>query len=168
VSIFAPSAMPTRSAPSSRALVLICAAVSGRLKMFTLLPFELLQLAGDDPLVALLADPADVPFVEAGQVAAFLARLLEFRRLRGLLRRFLRNDLLDVGEVRVVVVAHRADREAARAVAERADDPQQALPEAEQVARAQRLALLVFIEGQEFFKEPRDRHEAELLRLGGA
>src|SRR5262245_25432324 len=130
VSTLAPSAMPTRSAPSSRALVFICAAVSGRLKMFTLFSLELLQLPGDDPLVAFFADPADVPLVEAGQVVAFLARLLEFGGLRGLLGRPLRNDFLDVGEVRVIVVAHRADREAARAIAKRADHAQQALPEA--------------------------------------
>src|SRR5262245_22317005 len=118
VSTFAPSAMPTRSAPSSRALVLICAAVSGSLKMFTLFPLELLQLPGDDPLVAFLADPAHVPFGKAGQVPSFLARLLEAGGLGRLFRRPLRNHLLDVGEVRVIVVAHRADREAARAVAE--------------------------------------------------
>src|SRR5688572_28854865 len=102
--------------------------------MFMLLPFELLQLLRDDSLVALLADPADIPFVEAGKVMAFLARFLELRGFRHLLRRLLGNLLLDVGEMRVVVVADRAHREAARAIAERADDAQEALPEAEEIA----------------------------------
>src|SRR5678815_707814 len=168
VSTFAPSAMPTRSAPSSRALIFICAAVSGRLKMFTLLPFEFLQLPRDDSLIALLADPADVPLVEAGQVVAFLARLLELGGLGRFFRRPLRDHFLDLGEVRVVVVAHRADREAARAVAERPHHAQQALPEAEQVARAERGLLFALIHVQESTKKVRDGHEAELLRLGGA
>src|SRR6185503_11517602 len=168
VSIFAPSAMPTRSAPSSIALVLICAAVSGRLKMFKLFPFEFLQLPRDDALVALLADPADVPLGQSRQVVALLARLLEALRLRHLLRRLLGDLLLDVGEVRVVVVADRAHRQAARAVAERADHAQQALPEAEQVSRAKCLLLLFRRKIQESAHEIRNRHEAEFLRLGGA
>jgi len=96
-----------------------------------LLPFEFLQLPRDDALVALLADPADVPLRKPGQVVAFLARLLEALCLRHLFRRLLGNDFLDVGEVSVVVVADRAYRQAARAVAERADYAQQALLEAE-------------------------------------
>src|SRR5687767_11452264 len=168
VSTFAPSAMPTRSAPSSRALVLICAAVSGRLKMFTLFPLEFLQLAGNDPLVTVFADPANVPFRKSREALAFLARLLELGGLGHLLGRLLRDVLLDVGEMRVIVVADRAHREAARAVAERADHAQQALPEAEQVARAKRFLLLLRRHADELAHEVGDRHVAELLRLGGA
>src|ERR1041384_1785745 len=105
VSMRAPSAMPTRSAPSSRALVLICAAVSGRLNISTqlLLPaLEFLHLLGDHPLVALGADPARVPFREAAQLLAALARLLPGALRGDLLRRLLRDLLLHVGEVRVV------------------------------------------------------------------
>src|SRR5687767_8941279 len=168
VSTFAPSAMPTRSAPSSRALVLICAAVSGRLKMFTLFPLEFLQLAGNDPLVTVFADPANVPFRKSREALAFLARLLELGGLGHLLRRLLRDVLLDVGKVRVIVVADRAHREAAWAVAERADHAQQALPEAEQVARPKGLFLLLGREADELLHELGDGHEAEFLRLGGA
>src|SRR5687767_6837556 len=164
---FAPSAMPTRSAPSSRAFCLTSLAVSGFLKIFIFFP-ELLQLARDDPFVAGFTDPADVPLGQSGQRLAFLARALELRRLGDFLRRLLRDLLLDVGEVRVVVVAHRAHREAARAVAERADHAQEALPETEQVARLD--GLLLFLRGKrdEFLHEVGDRHVAELLRLGGA
>src|SRR6185295_9065374 len=65
VSMRDPSAMPTRSAPSSRALSFICVAVSGLLNISTqlfLLPLELLHLLRDHALVALGADPAAVPF----------------------------------------------------------------------------------------------------------
>src|SRR2546421_2193292 len=69
VSSRAPSAMPTRSAPSSRALALISAAVSGLRyisTLFLLLALELLQLLRHHPLVALGPDPARVPFRQAG------------------------------------------------------------------------------------------------------
>src|SRR5438477_12835195 len=79
VSRRAPSAMPTRSAPSSRALALISAAVSGFRYIstqFLLLSFELLQLLRHHPLVALGSHPARVPLRQAGARLAFLARLL--------------------------------------------------------------------------------------------
>src|ERR1051325_2619614 len=81
----------------------------------------------------LLAHPADVPLAEAGKVVALLARFLELRGLGDFLWRFLRDVLLDIGAVRVIVVADRAHREAARAAAERADHAQQALPETEEI-----------------------------------
>src|SRR5438067_489632 len=134
VSTRAPSAMPTRSAPSSRAFALISAAVSGlrNISMPLLLaPLELLQLLRDHPLVALGAHPARVPFGQPAARFAFFARLLPFLLDRGFLRRALGNHFLHFGEMRVIVVAHRADGEAARAVAEGAHDAQQPLPEAE-------------------------------------
>jgi hypothetical protein len=80
---------------------------------------------------------------------------------------FLRDLLLDIGEVRVVVVADRAHREAARAIAERPDHAQQPLPEAEQVARAHGcLALLYAV--SKYGRKLRDLRKAEFLRLGGA
>src|SRR5512138_2077499 len=138
VSMRAPSAMPARSAPSSRALSLICAAVSGCLKIstaFLLTLPELLQLPGDHALVAFGPDPARIPLGQAGDRLAVLSRLLPAPLRRDFLRRLFRNRLVQLGKVRVIVVADRTHREAARAVAERADDAQQALPEAEQVAR---------------------------------
>src|SRR5262245_27729737 len=132
-STFFPSAMPTRSAPSSSAFRFTSWALIFFLLIFILAFLEFLQLLRDHALVALLADPAHVPFVEAGQLVAGLAVFLVLFLQGDFLRRLLRDVLLHLGEVRVVVVAHRADREAARAVAERADHAQQALPEAEQV-----------------------------------
>src|SRR6266850_1296310 len=117
----APSAMPTRSAPSSRALALISAAVSGFRNISTqfLLAFlELLQLLRDHALVALGPDPARVPLGQAAAWFPALTRLLPLLLDGGFLRRALGNHLLHFGEMRVVVVAHRAHREAARAVAE--------------------------------------------------
>ena len=71
--------------------------------------------------------------------------------------------------MRVIVVADRAHREAARAVAERADHAQQPLPEAEEVARAERSAVLSS-SGRSIIrsKNLQDLREAELLRLGRA
>src|SRR5438045_407955 len=122
VSSRAPSAMPTRSAPSSRALALISAAVSGLRNIstqFLLLVLELLQLLRHHPFVALRPNPARVPFRQAAAYFTGLARLLPLLLDRGFLGRALRNHLLHLGEMRVVVVAHRADRQAARAIAER-------------------------------------------------
>src|SRR5712691_6663087 len=113
----APSAMPTRSAPSSRALVLMSAAVSGCLKIETmlgfrvlhvvdprlLLAFERLHLAGDDALVAVGADPPHVPGIEPGNLFAARAALLVAPAERHLLRRLLRDVPLHLGEMRVVV-----------------------------------------------------------------
>src|SRR5581483_3798100 len=121
VSSRAPSAMPTRSAPSSRAFALIAAAVSGFRNistLFFLLAFELLQLPRDDALVALGPDPARVPFGEAGNRGALFARGAPAFLNFVFLRRALRDVLLHIGEMGVVVVADRAHREATRAVAE--------------------------------------------------
>src|SRR5437867_8617649 len=79
VSSRAPSAMPTRSAPSSRAFALISAAVSGLRYISTqfLLAFlEFLQLLRDHPLVAVGPDPARVPLRQAAAGFAGFARLL--------------------------------------------------------------------------------------------
>src|SRR5436190_23524048 len=103
VSSRVPSAMPTRSAPSSRALALIWLAVSGFLKISTgflplliryLLSFELLELARHHALVAFGADPARVPFGETAARLARFARLLPMLLDGNLLRRFLGNVLL--------------------------------------------------------------------------
>src|SRR5437899_4032038 len=106
----APSAMPTRSAPSSRALALISAAVSGLRNISTafLLPaFELLELARDDAFIAVGADPAHVPVRQPRNRLAGFARFAPALLDRFLLRRALRDFLLQVGEMRVVVVADR-------------------------------------------------------------
>src|SRR3979409_113040 len=68
VSSRAPSAMPTRSAPSPRALAFIASAVSGFRNIstqFLLALLELLQLLRDHALVALGPDPAGVPLRQA-------------------------------------------------------------------------------------------------------
>src|SRR5688572_25020494 len=75
-SMFFPSAMPTRSAPSSRALSLMSCAEMVFLLIFILALLEFLQLLRDHALVALLADPAHVPLREP-RSAALLPRLLE-------------------------------------------------------------------------------------------
>src|SRR5204862_5919722 len=85
----APSAMPTRSAPSSRALALISAAVSGFRYISTqllLVLLELLQLLGHHPLIALGADPARVPLRQAAAYFTGLARLLPLLLDCGFLR----------------------------------------------------------------------------------
>src|SRR5919199_118549 len=117
VSSRAPSAMPTRSAPSSRALALIACAVSGfrNISMqLTLAAFELLQLLRHDALVSVRPDPAPVPFRESRDRRAGFAVLLVLLLQRVLLRRALGNVLVYIGEMRVVVVADRANGEAAR------------------------------------------------------
>src|SRR5438552_14774040 len=116
----APSAMPTRSAPSSRALALISAAVSGFRYIstqFLLLAFELLELLRHHPLVALGSHPARVPLRQAGARVARFTRLLPFLLNCSFLRRALGDHLLRSRQVRVIVVADRANREAARAIA---------------------------------------------------
>ncbi len=65
----------------------------------------------------------------------------------------------------MVVVADGADGEAARAVAERADDAQEPLPEAENVAALDRFRLLVVRLLNEGVEEFGDLHVAEFLRL---
>src|SRR5205814_1230128 len=105
---------------------------------FLLLALEFLELARHDPLVAFRPDPARVPVRESGDRLARFARLAPaFLNLLFLWRAF-GDVLVHVGEVRVIVVADRADREAARAVAERADDAQQTPPETKQAAHALR------------------------------
>src|SRR4051812_43886740 len=92
VSMRAPSAMPTRSAPSSRALAFISLAVSGFLKISTqlfLLALELLHLLRHHPLVALRPDPAAVPVGQAGDGRAALSILLVLLVQQVLLRRAL-------------------------------------------------------------------------------
>src|ERR1041385_7350985 len=146
VSTRAPSAMPTRSAPSSRAFPLISAAVSGFRNismLFLLAPLELLQLLRHHSFVTLGSHPARIPLGEPAARFAALARLLPFLLDRGFLRRALGNHLLHFGEMSVVVVAHRTNGKAARAVAEGAHDAQQSLPEAEEVARLQHVGALL-------------------------
>src|SRR5438045_7523904 len=104
----APSAMPTRSAPSSQALALISAAVSGFRYIstqFLLLSFELLQLLRHHPLVAFRSHPARVPLRQAGARLAFLARLLPLLLQLSFLRSALGDHLLRFRQVRVIVVA---------------------------------------------------------------
>src|SRR5690349_7784482 len=118
VSSRVPSAIPTRSAPSSRALAIISVAVSGFRNIstaFLLLPFELLQLSRHDALVAFRSNPARVPVGKAGNRLTLFAggapALLNFV----LLRRALGDVLLHVGKMRVIVVADRTHCEATRA-----------------------------------------------------
>src|SRR5262249_12778131 len=78
------------------------------------------------------------------------------------------NLALRVLQEPVVVVAHGADGETARAVAERADDAQEPLPDAEPLVARERLALGAGADGaHEPTDDPQDRREAELLREGG-
>src|SRR3954452_25068610 len=108
VSSRAPSAMPTRSAPSSRALALIWLAVSGFLKISTKLPllaFELLELARHHPLVALGPHPARIPFGQPGDRLSGLARLPPAFLARISPRRAFRDSLFRVGDMGVIVVA---------------------------------------------------------------
>src|SRR5262247_2413387 len=124
----APSAIPTRSAPSAFALALISAAVSGCLNTPTtslllrhfrrpllLQLLERLQLLRDDALVAVRTDPAHVPVRKAGQLACaavvLRTRVLEPLHERDLLRRLLGDHPLHVREVGVVVVSDGAHRE---------------------------------------------------------
>src|SRR5882724_193395 len=88
----APSAMPTRSAPSARAFALMASAVKVARKIDTmsglvehrlgrafacgLRLLEVLQLARHHPLVALGPDPAAVPVVQARDRLTFGAVLL--------------------------------------------------------------------------------------------
>jgi len=75
---------------------------------------------------------------------------------------------LDVGEVGVVVVAYRAHRETARTVAERADDAQQALPEAEQVSGHHGGFFLLRGQIEILIEKLGDLTKAKFLRLGRA
>src|SRR5262245_8400537 len=76
-STFFPSAMPTRSAPSSSAFRFTSWALIFFLLIFILAFLELLQLLRDHALVAFLADPAHVPFIEARHVVPLFTRLFE-------------------------------------------------------------------------------------------
>src|SRR3954469_14274344 len=98
----APSAIPTRSAPSSRALALISAAVSGFRYIstqFLLFTFELLQLLRHHPLVAFRSHPARVPLRQAGARVARFTLLLPFLLNCGFLRRAFRDHLLHFRQV---------------------------------------------------------------------
>src|SRR5262249_46817826 len=151
--ITSPSAMPTRSAPSSRALAftsaadILCRKISSILAFLQpallrrcgacFLPlFELLHLPRHDPPVTIGTDPADVPSVETGDRFTALARCLTRLGERHLLGRLFRDRLLRVGEMGMIIIAHGTYGETARAIAERADDTQQPLPKAEVIARA--------------------------------
>src|SRR5438093_7040802 len=117
VSSRAPSAMPTRSAPSSRALALISAAVSGFRNISTqllLALLELLQLLGHHALVALGSDPARVPLRQAAAYFTSLARLLPLLLDCGFFRRALGNHFLHFAQLLVRVVALRANVTTAR------------------------------------------------------
>src|SRR5262249_53474175 len=107
--ITSPSAMPTRSAPSSRALAFTWSAEIFWQKISTILVrddvlrrygarllarFELLHLPRHDPPIALGTDPADVPGVETGDRFAALARGLTRLGERHLLGRLFRDRLL--------------------------------------------------------------------------
>src|SRR5690606_15076946 len=129
---------------------------------------EFLELTRDHALVAVGPDPADVPVAEPRDLGAALARLLEALGLLDLLGRLLGDHLLRVRKIGVIVVADRADGEAARTVAERADDAQQALPEAEEIARAHHPDLLFLGRIDHLVEETRDLRIAELLCLGRA
>src|SRR5258706_2487676 len=75
VSSAAPSAMPTRSAPSSFARVLMSCELSGFLLMFNfLLLLEFLELLRHHALVALGPYPARVPLREPGDRLAQIGR----------------------------------------------------------------------------------------------
>src|ERR1700724_1905672 len=118
--ITSPSAMPTRSAPSSLALAFTSAAEIFWRKISTisafwqhdllrrcgarlLARFELLHLPRHDPPVALGTDPADVPSVETGDRFTALARCLTRLGERHLLGRLFRDRLLRVGEMRMII-----------------------------------------------------------------
>src|SRR2546430_14838712 len=99
--------MPTRSAPNSLALRLTSSAVTGwrkiaiillgilvvrflrsrRLRAFLLDALELLQLAGDDSLIAFWPDPANIPRIEAIARLAAASRGLHVFRQCDLFRR---------------------------------------------------------------------------------
>src|SRR5260221_13274099 len=72
-----PSAIPTRSAPSSSALRLTSSAEIFFLFISMLALLEFLQLLRDHSLVAFLTDQTHVPLRQAGHVAALLASLFE-------------------------------------------------------------------------------------------
>src|SRR5262245_6624606 len=108
-----------------------------------LAPFEILQLTRHDALVTIRSDPTHIPIVEARDRIAPLARVLARLGEGHFLLSFFWNYLLRLGEMRVVIVAHRADRKTARAIAERTNDAQQPLPETEMIARAHHRDLLL-------------------------
>ena len=95
---------------------------------------ECLQLPRDDALVTVRSNPTDVPLIEPGDLVPVRAVLLVGFSQGNLVRGLFGNVLLQVRQVRVIVVAHRANGQATRAIAERADDAQKPLPEAEQLA----------------------------------
>ena len=144
------------------------AAASAVLGALLLRFLEFLQLPRHHAFIAFGPDPAPVPVVEAGDVGALRAVVAIALAERDLLRCLFRDRLLRVGEMGVIVVADRADGEAARTIAERADDAQQSLPEAVDVARARHLCLSRRRRVDEALEELQDGGEAELLRLGGA
>ena len=80
---------------------------------------EFLQLPRHHAFIAVGPDPAPIPVVEPGDIGAVGAIVAIAFAERDLLRRLFRDRLLRIGKVRVIVVADRADGEAARTVAER-------------------------------------------------
>ena len=139
-----------------------------RLLALLLQLFEFLQLPRHHALVALRPYPAPVPIVEAGNFGAVGAIVAIAFAERDLLRRLFRNGFLKIGEVGVVVVADGADRKTARTIAERTDDPQQSLPETEDIARARHTLLFRERRIDETPEELQDGGKAEFLRFGGA
>ena len=76
--------------------------------------------------------------------------------------------LLQWGEMRVIVVPDRTNGEAAKTIAEGADDAEQPLPEAEEIARADHVGLCVIRRIDVAIEKAKDLAEAEFLRRGGA
>src|SRR5258706_4725923 len=106
VSMLLPSAMPTRSAPSSRALSFISWEVGSFLRIFILALLEFLELLRDHALVAFFADPAHVPLRQPRHVGALLASLFKLFLQRNFFCCLLRYVLLELGESLVAGVSH--------------------------------------------------------------
>src|SRR3990167_5879414 len=120
----------------------------GSLLFHPALPQFLERPPGHDALVALGANPACVPVGQSRQLLAFAA-VVRGTRLPvplaecHLLRSFLGDHFLDLGKMGVIVVADRTHGQTPRAIAERANNPQEALPEAEEVTRSEGLHLVL-------------------------
>ena len=137
--------------------------VGGGLFFFPLLFLERLELAGHHSLITVRADPSLIPFGQTVDMITVLARKLEPLGLFNLLRCFFGYHLLYIGQMSVVVVSDRTDRQTTRTVAKRSDDPQQPLPEAEQFPVCQQFSLYFSWLLNEVPPELKDRGEAEFL-----